>query len=88
MFESVAAGHTSPVLTSRLAGQIERFTLHTIHTGLSTFPASLWTYLCGTQCCTMGYVNPPVRQITSWQELNQGLHGRTCVLEIAHARAH
>lgn len=79
---------SSPSLIPRVVGFIERFILHTVHTVLSISPAGLWAYLCVTQCCTMGYVNPPVRQITSWQELNQSLHDRTCVLEIAHARAH
>lgn len=83
MFEAVAAGHK---VHYSLANQIERLTLHTIHKVLSTFPLDLWAHLCVTQCCTTDTLTPPVRQITSWQELNQSMHECTCVLEIAHAR--
>lgn len=82
MFEAVAAGHK---VHYSLANQFERLTLHTIHKVLSTFPLDLWAHLCVTQCCTTDTLTPPVRQITSWQELNQSMHECTCVLEIAHA---
>ncbi len=84
MFKAVAAVQ----YWSRLVGQIERFTLHMLHTVLSTFLAALWAYRCVTQCCTMGYVSPPVCQITSWQELNQSLHDSMCVCVCVRAWNH
>lgn len=44
-----------------------------------------------TQCCTevtlTTTTTPPTCQLTSWQELNQNVHRRTCALEITRARA-